>query len=182
MPTAVPTMPDSASGLSMTRSSPKSFCRPSVIRKTPPSLPTSSPMIRTLGSSSIALRRPMLRPLASVILVISGSPRNCGAPAEQFRGVASGTAPLERVEVLGEAVALGGELVGHLGVDVVEHAQRLGIGQRLASLPQVGAELLGLLLDPADEVVVDEAVPAQVDLEPGDRVLQLPVLDVVGEP
>src|ERR1035441_10161843 len=40
-------MPDSASGVSITRASPKSFCRPSVTRKTPPSLPTSSPMIRT---------------------------------------------------------------------------------------------------------------------------------------
>ena len=38
----------------MTRSSPKSFCRPSVTRKTPPSLPMSSPMRRTLGSSSMA--------------------------------------------------------------------------------------------------------------------------------
>ena len=50
MPIAVPRMPASASGVSMTRSSPKSFCRPSVTRKTPPSLPMSSPMRTTLGS------------------------------------------------------------------------------------------------------------------------------------
>ena len=67
-------MPDSASGESMTRSSPKSFCSPSVIRKTPPSLPTSSPIISTLGSSSIALRRPALSALASVTLLIAGPP------------------------------------------------------------------------------------------------------------
>src|SRR6266542_1762528 len=33
-PIAVPMMADSASGVSITRSSPKSFCKPSVIRKT----------------------------------------------------------------------------------------------------------------------------------------------------
>ena len=42
-PTEVPTMPDSPSGESMTRASPKSFCSPSVTRNTPPSLPMSSP-------------------------------------------------------------------------------------------------------------------------------------------
>jgi len=57
---------DSARGVSMTRSSPKSFCRPSVMRKTPPSLPTSSPMMRTLGSASMALRSPSFRAFAIV--------------------------------------------------------------------------------------------------------------------
>ena len=50
----------------------------------------------------------------------------------------------ERLEVGGEAVALGGELLGHLGVDVVEHRQRLRVGQRLAALAEVVAQLLGL--------------------------------------
>src|SRR4051794_31916592 len=60
-------MPDSASGVSITRLSPKSFCRPSVTRKTPPSLPTSSPMIRTLGSESRARRSDSLIALARAI-------------------------------------------------------------------------------------------------------------------
>src|SRR6266481_5507902 len=68
-------MPDSASGVSNTRSSPKSFCRPSVTRKTPPSLPTSSPMIRTLGSFSMALRSPALIALDRVRVVIVRPPR-----------------------------------------------------------------------------------------------------------
>src|SRR6478736_2090649 len=164
MPTAVPTMPDSASGLSMTRSSPKSFCRPSVMRKTPPSLPTSSPMSRTLSSSSMALRRPMLRPLASVIfwvLISVGS--------------------FERLEVGGEAVALGGDLVGHLAEDVAELVERLGVGQRLAALAEVVAQLLGLGVEVVEELLVDQAVAAQVDLEPLDRVLELPVLELVVE-
>src|SRR6476660_7568824 len=66
---AVPTMPDSASGVSMTRLSPKSFCRPSVTRKTPPSLPTSSPMIRTLGSDSRARRSDSLIALARAMFL-----------------------------------------------------------------------------------------------------------------
>src|SRR5919106_565194 len=74
-PTAVPMMPDSASGVSMTRSSPKSFCRPSVTRNTPPSLPTSSPITMTFESASMAARRPMVMPFASVIAVMSAPPR-----------------------------------------------------------------------------------------------------------
>src|SRR6476469_7977926 len=144
MPTAVPTMPDSASGESMTRSSPKSFCRPSVMRKTPPSLPTSSPMIRTLGSSSIALRRPMLRPLARVIFCVSA------ISAGSFEGG----------EVRRVAVALLGELLGHLGVDVVEHGHRLGVLECLAALAEVDAEVVGLLLDGGEEGLVGHPVVA----------------------
>src|SRR5262245_66559822 len=51
MPTAVPTMPFSANGVSITRSSPNSACKPSVARNTPPALPISSPMTRTRGFS-----------------------------------------------------------------------------------------------------------------------------------
>ncbi|SKT96837.1 Uncharacterised protein [Mycobacteroides abscessus subsp. abscessus] len=69
-PTAVPMIPDSASGVSMTRWSPKSFCSPSVTRKTPPSLPTSSPMMITLSSSSSADRKPAFRAPDIVILVM----------------------------------------------------------------------------------------------------------------
>src|ERR687886_2818371 len=72
-PTAVPRMPASASGVSTTRSSPKSFCRPSVIRKTPPSRPMSSPMSTTLASSSMARRRPRLSalPMVSVSVLMT---------------------------------------------------------------------------------------------------------------
>src|SRR5437762_2658824 len=78
MPIAVPTMPDSASGVSITRASPKSFCRPSVMRKTPPSLPMSSPISTTLGSSSMALRRPAFSALAMLIVVIPPARRVIG--------------------------------------------------------------------------------------------------------
>src|SRR5699024_8390045 len=73
IPMDVPTIPDSASGASMTRCSPKSFWRPSVTRHTPPSFPMSSPMITTLGSSSIALRIPAVIAFdRGMVVVISG--------------------------------------------------------------------------------------------------------------
>ena len=90
--------------------------------------------------------------------------------------------PSKRLEVRREALALGGQLLGHLGVHVVEHVHRLRVGQRLAALAQVVAELVGLLLDRGEELVVGQAVALEVDLDAGDRVLELPVLDVVGEP
>src|SRR6185503_81526 len=148
-------MPDSASGESMTRSSPKSFWRPSVIRKTPPSLPTSSPMTRTLGSSSMALRRPMFRPLASVIFVISVS-------------------SLERVEVRREACALLLELGRHLGVHVVEDAERRRVGELLHAGAQPGAQVVGLARDRVEEVGVAQAVALEVGPDPLDRVLEAP--------
>src|SRR5256885_741965 len=86
-PTAVPMMPDSPSGVSMTRSSPKSFCRPSVIRKTPPSLPTSSPMISTLGSRSIARRRPSLSARPIVNVVMSARPPRHGVAGQHVIAV-----------------------------------------------------------------------------------------------
>src|SRR5712691_2498254 len=54
MPTELPMMAASASGLSMTRLPPKRRWRSSVTRKTPPSTPTSSPMTNTSGSRSIS--------------------------------------------------------------------------------------------------------------------------------
>lgn len=55
----------------MTRWSPKSFCSPSVMRKTPPSAPMSFPNSTTLGSSSTALRSPRLMAAARVVVVFS---------------------------------------------------------------------------------------------------------------
>src|SRR6188474_3367034 len=56
MPMAVPTMPASASGVSITRSGPNSSYRPEVARKTPPNLPTSSPRTTTRLSRRISMR------------------------------------------------------------------------------------------------------------------------------
>src|SRR5229473_6282377 len=53
-PIAMPTMPDSASGISRTRASPNFAYSPSVAPKTPPLRPTSSPMTSTRSSRSIS--------------------------------------------------------------------------------------------------------------------------------
>src|ERR1051326_8522088 len=66
-------MPDSASGVSSTRCSPKSFCNPSVIRKTPPSLPMSSPIRMTLSSDSMAARKPEFNAFAIEMLAAGTS-------------------------------------------------------------------------------------------------------------
>ena len=55
-----PTIIDSVSGVSITRSSPKASCRPAVARNTPPNLPTSSPSSTTRSSARIARCRASL--------------------------------------------------------------------------------------------------------------------------
>ena len=73
-PTAVPMMPLSARGVSITRSSPNRACRPSVTRNTPPRRPMSSPISRTFGSSRIAAASPAFRALAIVSTAMSVPP------------------------------------------------------------------------------------------------------------
>src|SRR5450631_3118261 len=159
---AVPTMPDSASGVSMIRSSPKSFCRFSVTRNTPPSLPMSSPMMTTLGSRSMALRIPALMALPMVIFdmsVISLKARTVGS----------------------EPGALGLDQRVVLDIDVVKHRQRLGVGHRQAALTNRYRKLIGLTLDGLKERLVGLCAGCQIGLEPGDRVAQLPDLDLGGD-
>src|SRR5689334_11123303 len=74
-PTAKPTMPASASGVSKHRLSPYAENSPSVMRKTPPRRPTSSPNTTTRSSSAMASRRAAFNALAMVVLVIGGQLR-----------------------------------------------------------------------------------------------------------
>ena len=62
--------------------------------------------------------------------------------------------PLEALEVRREALALDDQLVGLLGVHVVEHAQRLGIRHRLAPLTEPVAEVVGLRRDVVEELLL----------------------------
>src|SRR3954466_5401851 len=189
-PTAVPRIPASASGVSTTRSSPKSFCRPSVIRKTPPSRPMSSPMSTTLASSSIALRRPRLRalPMVSVSVLMTrlrsrSAPRSLALPAMLARPSSSWSLlPLEAGVVGHELLALADQLGGLLGVDVVEDlgAGRVGHLQRAPADP--GRQLVALGLDRGEDPGVGDARAGRVRLEPGDRVAQLPLLQLAGQP
>ena len=56
-PIAVPMIPDSASGVSMTRMGPNSSKNPSVTLKAPPKTPMSSPITITRSSARISSRR-----------------------------------------------------------------------------------------------------------------------------
>ena len=74
IPKAAPTMPDSATGVSNTRSSPYLSRNPSVIRNTPPVRPMSSPRSTTRSSDSRAVASAPLSAWARVSSVISRSP------------------------------------------------------------------------------------------------------------
>src|SRR3954471_12386819 len=98
-------MPASASGVSKQRSSPNFAVRPSVIRKTPPSAPTSSPKTRTRSSAFIASHRAAFSACAMVVAAISA-----------LLGAQLGRQPR----------ALLAQLRGRLGEDVLEQLQRVG--------------------------------------------------------
>jgi hypothetical protein len=59
-PTAAPTKPISAIGVSMTRPGPKRSCRPRVTVKMPPPAPTSMPIRTTRSSAAMASAMPWL--------------------------------------------------------------------------------------------------------------------------
>ena len=171
-PTAVPMIPDSASGVSSTRWSPKSFCRPSVTRKTPPSLPTSSPITMTFGSSSMADRRPVFSALARVV-VIGGhhaAPRLVARVGEAgqvvqvlllLRLAADGAARCRRWRRSAPAA---------VSASPVQCARN-----RAASSSASAATCV-------EEVLIGHTLPGQVRLDPLDRVEQLPVLLLGGHP
>src|ERR1035437_1495167 len=156
---AVPTMPDSASGVSMIRSSPKSFCRFSVTRNTPPSLPMSSPMMPTLGPRSMARRKPALIALPMVTFDMS-------------------VLPLEARGVSSELGALSFDQRVLLDVDVVKHRQWLWVRHCQAACANPSRELISLHLNSLEELPVGLEAGRQIGLEPGDRVAQLPDLDL----
>src|SRR3954447_6831424 len=124
-------MPLSANGVSSTRCSPKSFCSPSVTRKTPPSLPTSSPITSTFWSRSIAARRPSFNAFATVSVAMSR--------------------PLERRVVGEEGLALRRDQRRLLRVDLGEHPVRPRRGHVHAELPEPPCERVGLGRDLVEE-------------------------------
>src|SRR5262249_48643980 len=110
MPIAVPMMPASASGVSITRSAPNSSYRPLVARNTPPNLPTSSPSTTTRGSARIWVCS-ALRTASMMFMVGMGSLRRTLA------GIAGGA----RLRL--EIAALLAQVPRHVLVDVVEQGR-----------------------------------------------------------
>src|SRR3954471_9901251 len=74
VPTAAPTIADSASGVSQTRSAPNSSMKPSVTLNAPPKAPMSSPRQNTVSSWRISSRRPSEIACRYVISGIAGLP------------------------------------------------------------------------------------------------------------
>src|SRR5437588_2618223 len=158
IPMATPTIPDSASGVSSTRSSPNSSRKPAVTRNTPPRAPTSSPSTRTRSSSRISSHSVSWIVWTRFFSVI----------------VRSGGPLADR----GRSCAPRGELPPRtpLRVQVQERRLRLRVGRapcpvdRLVDLRlQLGAGLL-------DAFVVDQPERLQVGAEAEDGIVALGLL------
>src|SRR5438874_741075 len=194
MPTAVPMMAASASGLSITRWEPNFRWRSSVTRKTPPSTPTSSPRISTSGSRSISCRSARLSAFTMLSLVMgvmyrSSSPAPTVGGLRQVRWASSprqalaahrrralrglgrfGRGGAALAQPAGELLALRAEVGRHLGVDVVEDEERVGRRRRL----EAPHRLRDLLVNPLLEPVLQEVLLFEVGTEARERVLLLP--------
>src|SRR6266508_4354218 len=175
MPTAVPMMAASASGLSMTRWEPNFRCKSSVTRKTPPSTPTSSPRTSTSASRSIAWKRARLSALTMFSLGIASAPRQPLAPhrrgARRHRRLAGARRGGRLTR--GHLLPLGLEVRRKLGVHVVEHRERIGGRRRLEATHRLGY----LLVDPLLEIRREEIPVLQIRAEASQRVLLLPHRD-----
>src|SRR5687768_10109484 len=119
MPIALPMMPASASGVSITRSPPNSSYRPDVARNTPPNLPTSSPRTTTRGSRRIWVRSAS-RTASMMFMTGIGYLRGLERP---------GSVVVRRLGALlgAEPSELLGQVPGHLLVDVGK--DRLEVGR-----------------------------------------------------
>src|SRR3954451_22964951 len=127
-PIEVPMIWLSVSGVSITRSSPNSAHRPSVARKTPPFLPTSSPRTITFSSRTISSRMPSRIASMKVLSAISGAGRH--RPRDSFA-----KAPRRRClrrPVLGEDPLHGGcGLRIRLRLRIVGRVVDVGLDRRL---------------------------------------------------
>src|SRR5665647_1640675 len=108
-------MPDSASGVSTTRSAPNSFCSPSVTRKTPPSAPMSSPISSTVGSASSAAPSPRLIALARVSRCVPAPAVVAGAGTQRLTLAKAINLGLGAALEADPTVLLMGEDIGALG-------------------------------------------------------------------
>src|SRR5918996_4077808 len=159
----MPMIPDSASGVSITRCSPKSFCSPSVIRKTPPRVPTSSPSSTTRSSASMASRSAVLSALAMVICAISASSR--------LRGEL-------RLELL-QPPPLRQQGLGRVGVHVVDQVRQRRVRHVLDGGADLGGDPVGLGLHLALQLLAVE--PGLLEERPvaTDRLAGLPHVELV---
>src|SRR5512133_174360 len=174
MPTAVPTIPPSASGVSMTRSAPNSSWRPCVARKTPPNLPTSSPSTTTSGSFRISSRSASF---TAWMMFMTGMASPSGVGVARVRDPRVGGD--RRLQLL----ALLALLAERLGVHVLEHRRDGRLRREGLRLAERGLDLLAdLLAEPRVGGLVERLAMAEVPLHALDRVLALPRLDQLRRP
>src|SRR5512141_1459317 len=148
IPIAIPTIPTSFSGVSITRSGPNRWSNPSVARKTPPPRPMSSPRTQTDGSRAISVASASLIALISVTSAIA-SP----LPGEQ-------------------EVSLLGEVPRNVRVDILEHAGQRN-GRR--ALPRLDRPAHGLLRPRLLRGrILEQPPPLEERGESPDRVLPAP--------
>src|SRR3990172_8074677 len=155
IPIAIPTIPASASGVSITRSDPNRAHSPSVARKTPPFFPMSSPRRTTRGSRSISRASASWIAWTSVI-------------------VATGS-PLHRYP---DPLLLLLEVPRHLRVDVLDQALRGHRGGRLARRNRPPHLLAGLLRDRGFGLVGEHPFLLEIGGEPADGGFPSPRLDL----
>src|SRR5262245_56891597 len=193
MPTEAPMMPASARGLSITRRPPNRRCNPSVTRKTPPSTPTSSPMMTMSGSRSISSSRARFSALTmlSFAMARTSGPSDVRNQPVQSRGRALAAhgrrgrcGAVGRIalrgflQARGEFGALGGQVRGELGVGVLEHAERIGGGHGLEAFHGARDLLVHRRLDGR----VEELLALEVGAEARERILLLPRLHFLLRP
>src|SRR6478735_1966787 len=170
-PTDMPRMPDSASGVSKTRCAPCLACSPSVIRKTPPSRPQSSPKMTALGFSASASSRARLSACCMDITV----PAEAGAVFSPLALVLAAV-PLSRIELdmFGLLAPVGGLGLQGRGGFLEDQVKHFGSGARAEGL-DADADLLLLGLGGGqcvgEERLVRNPVRQQPLLEPLQRVL-----------
>src|SRR5689334_17400143 len=173
MPTAVPMIAASASGLSITRWEPNFRCRSSVTRNTPPSTPTSSPRTSTSPSRSISWKSAWLSALTMFSLATASAPRQplpahrrgSGRRRRARLGIGSRRRPTG-----GHRVPLGLDVGRELGVRMVEHHQGIGRRRRLEAANRLG----DLLVDPLLEAFLEKVPLLEIRAEAGQRILLLP--------
>src|SRR6185295_5241105 len=132
---AVPTIPDSARGVSTQRSGPNSSNRPRVARNTPPKRPTSSPSTTTRGSRRISKRSASLTASMMFISGIVGRQPSAGATygSPALPSSRGDVRPSKRGGRLAQSIAAGlahGLTVGH--GDEAQVGDGRQVGQRLA--------------------------------------------------
>src|ERR1700712_1008670 len=197
IPIAVPTMPDSANGVSTTRWSPYFSARPSVIRKTPPRVPTSSP--RMIIEGSAARLSDSARFKAAAMVTAGGAWVVAAAdPAAPFRPGCRGaggwvmdisacdTAGSSRSvmvhsrKFLAQQCFLVEKTHCRFGIDPPEQITRIGFRAGQQPFPEgrcVGlAGCLGLI----EPGAVEQAAVCQIAPQSVDRVFRRPLIHLVG--